>query len=133
MNNQSFSVIGTQLRNYTISVPPSTARILVLSSTPLVDVEDEEAMLPTEYSVSQNFPNPFNPSTRIQYSLPYSSTVKISIFNILGEKVTDLINGEMSAGYHDVDFNASRLASGVYIYRIKAGDFVETKKMVLMK
>ncbi len=139
LNNQSFSVIGTQLRNYSISIPANTARILVLSSTPLVDVDDEEGMLPTEYSVSQNFPNPFNPSTRIQYSLPYSSTVKISIFNILGEKVADLINGEMSAGYHDVDFNASRLASGVYIYYIEAksttglANFTSAKKMILIK
>ena len=139
LNNQSFSVVGSQLRNYAISIPAKTARILVLSSTPLVNVEDDEEMLPTEFSVSQNFPNPFNPSTRIRYSLPYSSTVKISVFNILGEKVMDLINGEISAGYHDIDFNASRLASGVYIYYIEAksvtgnSNFVSAKKMILLK
>jgi len=90
-------------------------------------------MIPNEYTLEQNYPNPFNPNTIIKFALPQDSKVNLIVFNILGEKVAKLINQEMKAGYHQIEFNASTLASGVYLYRIKAGDFVETKKMVLMK
>ena len=92
-----------------------------------------EFVSPIEYALEQNYPNPFNPSTIIKFSVPKEVQVKLSVFNILGEKVKELRNEMMKPGYYEVEFNASTLASGVYLYRIKAGDFIETKKMVLMK
>jgi hypothetical protein len=90
-------------------------------------------MSPSNYALEQNFPNPFNPTTQINFSLAKSSNVELSIYNILGQKVMTLVNGTMSGGVHSVQFNASRFASGVYIYRISAGEFKMSKKMVLLK
>jgi hypothetical protein len=90
-------------------------------------------LIPDLYALEQNYPNPFNPSTTIKFALPQDSKVNLTVFNILGEEVGQLINQEMKAGYHQIEFNASHYASGVYLYSITAGDFVETKKMVLMK
>ena len=88
---------------------------------------------PISFALEQNYPNPFNPSTKIKFAVPKEANVNLSIYNVLGEMVTTLVNEEKKAGYHEVDFDASSLASGVYLYRIKAGDFVSTKKMILMK
>lgn len=98
----------------------------------LVGVEDGE-IIPTEFSLSQNFPNPFNPTTNIKFGLPKESNVTLRIFNILGEEVATLVNKVMPAGFHTVTFDASRLTSGLYIYRIEADNFVQVKKMMLMK
>ena len=97
----------------------------------LTDVATEE--IPTEFSLSQNFPNPFNPTTNIKFGLPKESNVTLKIYNVLGQEVATLVNNVMSAGFHTVDFNATQLSSGMYIYRIEAGDFVQVKKMLLMK
>ncbi|MBN1638145.1 MAG: T9SS type A sorting domain-containing protein, partial [Ignavibacteriales bacterium] len=76
---------------------------------------------------------PFNPSTAIKFSLPEAGVVKLSVYNILGEQVALLKNEQMNAGLHKVEFNASHLSSGIYFYRLEAGKFVETKKMILLK
>jgi len=89
--------------------------------------------LPEEYSLSQNYPNPFNPSTTIKYSIPEVSFVSLKIFNFLGENVGTLVAKELSAGHYKYDWDGINLPSGVYFYRLQAGSFVETKKMVLMK
>lgn len=96
-------------------------------------VEGLKSAIPTEYAISQNYPNPFNPSTIISYALPTDSRVKISIYNILGQLVRELVNTDMKAGYHQVNFNAAGLASGIYMYQIDAGNFHMTKKMNLLK
>ncbi|HKJ82339.1 MAG TPA: T9SS type A sorting domain-containing protein, partial [Ignavibacteriaceae bacterium] len=96
-------------------------------------IETNTSVIPTNYSLSQNYPNPFNPSTKIKFNLPSSSNVKLTIYDITGRKVTDLVNQELSAGVHTVDFDASNISSGVYFYRIQAGSFVQSKKMILMK
>lgn len=98
----------------------------------LVGVDGEE-IIPTEFSLSQNFPNPFNPTTNIKFGLPKESNVVLRIYNILGEEVATLVNKVMPAGFHTVNFDASRLTSGLYIYRIEAENFVQVKKMMLMK
>ncbi len=89
--------------------------------------------MPDNYSLKQNYPNPFNPSTKISFSLPKAGDVKLIVFDILGREVATLVNGYTGAGNHTVDFNASNLSSGVYLYKIQAGDFTETRKMILMK
>jgi hypothetical protein len=100
---------------------------------PVLSVDGGNSTLPQNYSLKQNFPNPFNPSTKIKYSIPEMSIVTLTLFNLLGEEVTTLVNEEKTAGNYTVEFNAANLPSGIYFYRIQAGSFVETKKMVLMK
>ena len=88
---------------------------------------------PDKYALHQNYPNPFNPATTIQFNLPYESPVTMKIFNLMGQEVATLIDRNMTAGMHHVEFDASDLPSGIYFYRIKAGDFADMKKMVLLK
>jgi len=90
-------------------------------------------LIPDKYLLYQNYPNPFNPSTTIKFALPQDSKVNLTVFNILGERVVQLTDQEMKAGYHQIKFDASTFASGVYLYRIKAGDFVDVKKMMMIK
>ena len=89
--------------------------------------------VPALYSLGQNYPNPFNPSTTISYALPARSHVTLSVFNVLGQKVADLVDAEKEAGSHTAMFDGTRLTSGVYFYRIQAGSFIEAKKLVLTK
>ncbi len=89
--------------------------------------------LQVDYILFPNYPNPFNPTTTINFSTPSNGFVKLSVLNTLGEEVSTLVNEFISAGSHEVTFNAENLASGIYFYRLKAGDFVETKKMVLLR
>lgn len=96
-------------------------------------VEDEMAAVPTAYALHQNFPNPFNPSTEIKFDLVNNQHVKVSVFNMLGQEVAKVVDAPMQAGFHTVSFDGSKLASGVYFYRIDAGDFHAMKKMVLVK
>lgn len=88
---------------------------------------------PTVYSLDQNYPNPFNPSTVIRFAIPVAGEVSLSVYNTLGQKVAQLLNSTMPAGYHQVEFNAKDLPSGLYMYEVKAGEFSSTKKMLLMK
>ncbi len=89
--------------------------------------------IPAEVSLTQNYPNPFNPSTTIEYALPRSTYVKLEIFNVLGEMISLLKDGSQNAGYHSVVFEVEGLPSGIYFYRLQTEDFVETKKLVLMR
>jgi predicted phosphodiesterase len=90
-------------------------------------------VFPGKYALSQNFPNPFNPSTKIQYSIPQSANVVINVFDILGKEIETLVNEEKPAGTYEVEFNAANLPSGVYFYSLKTGSYVKTKKMLLLK
>lgn len=96
------------------------------------DVEDGEQLNYT-FELAQNYPNPFNPTTTINYSIPTNGLVTLKVFNILGQEVKTLVNKEQIAGIHKVSFDASQLASGVYIYRLSSGNFVNSKKMLLIK
>ena len=99
----------------------------------VTDVKDNTPSLPTAYSLEQNFPNPFNPSTKINFSLPVEGFVTLDVYNSIGQKVTTLVNETKSAGTYAVDFDASDLTSGIYFYKISSGNFSETKKMILLK
>ena len=106
-----------------------------------IGVEDEITGLPAEYALSNAYPNPFNPTTTIEYSLPQSGDVSLIIYNLTGQEVTRLVSEVQQAGYHKVTWNASNISSGIYFYRLqasptsvwRAGDFVLTRKMVLLK
>ncbi len=102
---------------------------------------NDNELNPTEFILEQNYPNPFNPSTSINYSIPVSSFISLRIYNVLGKEIATLVNEEKPAGSYEVNFSAEDLTSGIYFYKLQAGDpesssgqgFVETKKMVLMK
>lgn len=89
--------------------------------------------IPTQYSLFQNYPNPFNPSTTIKFAIPEKSNVELAIFNVLGEKVRTLIDKQMDAGNHRIKFNSESLSSGIYFYTLRANDFKNTKKMILLR
>ena len=97
------------------------------------EISENNSNLLSDFTLSQNYPNPFNPSTVIGYQLLVNSYVSLKVYNIIGKEVTTIVNKEQSAGKYIVEYNASEIPSGVYFYRLQAGDFVETKKMILLK
>jgi hypothetical protein len=97
-------------------------------------ISDQDDKSPVQFVLEQNYPNPFNPKTIINYKLPITNYVELNIYNLLGEKVAILVSGRKEAGHHQVEWDASGQASGVYLYRLRTGiGFVETKRMVLLK
>jgi len=94
---------------------------------------NNQILIPSEYSLTQNYPNPFNPSTTIKYGIPERKLVELKVYDILGREVITLVNEELDAGYYQVNFNAAHLSSGVYLYQLKTGGFIETKKMLLIR
>lgn len=104
-------------------------QIIVLNPTGIV----EKTTAPELFVLNQNYPNPFNPSTTISYQVPTNGMVTLKVYDILGKEVTTLVNEQKNAGVYSVKFNAANLTSGMYIYKIQAGNFTQTKKMLLMK
>ena len=99
---------------------------------------DVDVVAPDEFALEQNYPNPFNPSTTIKFSLAVDSKVNLKVFDVLGQEITSLVNGQLTAGLHEINFNALNLNSGVYFYRIEANgvdgtNFTSVKKMILTK
>ena len=99
----------------------------------ITGVKEKQNNLPTNFSLQQNYPNPFNPSTVINYSIPKTSLVTIKVYNVLGKEMATLVNEEKIAGNYSVQFSGSKLSSEIYFYRMQAGDFVQTKKLLLLK
>jgi hypothetical protein len=104
----------------------------------LGDESSEATLIPKEFTLFPNYPNPFNPQTVIQYALPHDCEVQITIYNILGQKVRTLVNENQKAGYQRVEWDSKNdkgieVASGIYFYRIKAGEFTEARKMLILK
>jgi hypothetical protein len=97
------------------------------------DRSDEPSSIPSDFALLSNYPNPFNAQTVIQYQLPVSSDVRLEVYNLLGNKVATLVDGEQQAGYRSVTWDASEVSSGIYFYKLSAGDFTETKRMMLVK
>ena len=96
-------------------------------------VVDKGSNLPLSYSLSQNYPNPFNPSTEIRYSIPNATKVILIVYNLLGQKVATLVDAERSPGTYEIKFDSHQLSSGIYFYTLRAGSFLKTKKMILLK
>jgi hypothetical protein len=124
--NSYFNSI-TELKNYASAIQYWYDNDFVTNLT------SEKEILPSICSLSQNYPNPFNPNTTIKYSIPNASKVRLTLFNLLGEEVTTLVNEEKIPGNYSVEFNASALTSGVYFYQFKAGEFIQTKKIIFLK
>jgi len=99
----------------------------------ITSVNDNRSHLPTKYALYQNFPNPFNPSTVISYQMSVNSHVTLKVYDVLGREIVTLVDGKQGAGTHSVTFNAGNLPSGVYFYRLQAGSYSDTKKLVLLK
>jgi hypothetical protein len=95
--------------------------------------EETFSSQPAEFLLSQNYPNPFNPKTKIKYQIAKISFVTIKVYDVLGSEVATLVNEEKPAGSYDVEFIGDELPSGIYFYQLEAGNFIETKKMVLLK
>ena len=104
---------------------------LIAISDPPNSLEDEQEII--YYSPDQNYPNPFNPTTNIQYSISSKQFITLKVYDVLGIEVATLVNEGQPAGSYEVEFNAESLPSGIYFYQLRAGDFVETKKMVYLK
>lgn len=148
-DNKIFEKIGfvpgygttTESKSYNFSVPKLPAqktfyRLKQLDFDGTFEYSSSvevDGVTPTEFSLKQNYPNPFNPSTSIRFTIPTESNVKISVYNLIGQKVAEVVNSKFSAGNHSVDFNSSNLSSGIYLYKIEAGSFTSVKKMQLMK
>lgn len=116
-----------------IYVGTKEGKVFVISSSNgTTDVEDN-SVIPNEYKLAQNYPNPFNPSTTIQFVVPEAGMYSLKVYNVLGEEVADLINNQLASGQHKVNFDASKLASGMYIYKLSGNNVNISKKMILMK
>jgi len=115
--------------------------LVVFNESGIVSVEEnttDQVILPNEYLLSQNYPNPFNPSTTIKYQIPSNAkgetaTVKLIVYDILGREVATLVHQQQKAGYYEVNWDAGINSSGIYFYKLNAGSFVETKKMILLR
>jgi hypothetical protein len=97
------------------------------------DVEEAPVVVAASFGLSQNYPNPFNPVTTIAYSLPAETEVRLTVYNMVGQKVATLVDGSVSAGSHTVQFDASSLTSGIYIYRLQTADKTFTRKLTFIK
>ncbi len=123
-NNGSIDILGAA----------DDGRLVAISGgTSALAIDDSPTALPSDYALSQNYPNPFNPGTAFTVSLPERADVRVTVFNMLGQNVAELFNGKLAAGQHEFAFDANQLPSGVYFYRVSANQFVQTRKMLLVR
>ena len=117
----------------TIFAGTSDGKLFVNSTNGITSVGDKKAAVPTTFALKQNYPNPFNPSTTINYSIPVAGNYQLKVYNIIGEEVATLLNNNVSAGNYSINFDASRLSSGIYLYRLIGNNVNIVRKMILMK
>jgi hypothetical protein len=127
------SVIQTHDNSFFVAVYDPFTIVICKIWTATSGLTLNEEIVSRSFSLSQNYPNPFNPTTIIEFTLPKTSEVSLKVFNILGEEVTILVSDRLSTGSYSYKWDASNLASGVYLYRLQAGDYVEIRKMILMR
>jgi hypothetical protein len=131
MLDQSTGWIAGQ---YSSSGQPQRGIVLKTNTGGFTYVEEKEINLVAEdYLLSQNFPNPFNPSTKIRYSIPETSKVVIKVNDILGNEIATLVKEDKPSGTYEITWNANNISSGIYFYRLQVGGYIETKKMVLLR
>ena len=130
--SETFDNIVTH-RGLGVDVTYNSTNIVITVTSPVSVDDNNEELFPTEYSLEQNFPNPFNPSTTINFSVPEASFVSLKIFNVLGEEVETLVAKDLNAGNYKYGWNALGLPSGIYFYKLQTDNFTETKKMILLK
>ncbi|MCH7771675.1 MAG: T9SS type A sorting domain-containing protein, partial [Bacteroidetes bacterium] len=111
----------------------AVVNISVNTVTTDINQDSELVSYPSEFKLEQNYPNPFNPTTTIKYQIPELGLVTLKVYDILGREVKELVNAEKPVGTYEVVFNAKSLPSGIYVYELQAGDYIETKKLVLLK
>ena len=135
--NSSYILVGTlgqsSTGNSANPINQSQAGFWAMYHQNIISKVEDDEILPNEYLLEQNYPNPFNPSTIIKFGIPERTNVVIKIYDILGSEAATLINQEMDIGWYEVQFNAQDYSSGVYIYRMQAGNYIRTKKMLLVK
>ena len=131
LNSSAASDISTSYSLNSGSVKGNGA--LSVSNGSITSIENNNGDLPETYALMQNYPNPFNPSTNISFSLKEGILARLEVYDILGRKVATLLNQFKAAGSYTVSFDASGLANGIYLYKLDAGNFTQTKKMLLMK
>jgi hypothetical protein len=132
--NESYEIVemvkGVEVESQRIE--EGTEIVVADEEVKILKIRKEES-LPTTYSLNQNYPNPFNPSTTIKFTLPETTNVTLTIYNTLGQKVSELVNGSLEAGYHSYRWDAGSVASGIYIYELRTEKFISVKKMILIK
>ena len=129
----AFDSMGTVMMQDSLSAFMNAENGQLIYSNKALTSLEEESLIPEKTVLNQNYPNPFNPSTKITFELSIPQYVQLDVYNTLGQKVLTLVNDRMESGYHSINLDATRLASGVYLYRLIAGNTVFTKKMTLIK
>lgn len=124
---ESFAGVSTNVNSKIVS------GFLAYTSSIITGLTDELEIIPTVYNLSQNYPNPFNPSTIINYQIPVEGFITLKVYDILGNEVKSLVNENKPAGIYNINFDASGLASGMYIYKLTAENYISTKKMLMIK
>jgi hypothetical protein len=134
-NWKSISNVSVDQESNTITYSSEDLyQYVIVTANKVTGIEStEEEQLPSDFVLKQNYPNPFNPSTTIEFNLLKADQVELNIYDVLGRKITTLVNRSMQAGSHNIEFDASNLASGVYFYQLKVGNKSSIKKMNLMK
>jgi len=123
----------TILPQASVTTTDQSARFELLITTDGSDGFAGLGDLPQTFTLNQNYPNPFNPTTVISYELPQAANVRLEVYDMTGRQVSTLVSGQVSAGLHTVNFDASRLSSGVYLYRLQAGSSIQTRKLTILK
>ncbi len=132
-SNQTFRYVVTVAGNYNYQCTPHAPSMAGSFVANVIGITPIHGEVPQSFKLHQNYPNPFNPVTDIKFDVPASSFVKLTVYSILGNEVEVLVNEQMNAGSYNVDWDASNYPSGVYIYKMVSGNFIETKKMILIK
>ncbi|GIK61033.1 MAG: T9SS type A sorting domain-containing protein [Ignavibacteriota bacterium] len=132
INNDRYDEIFAYAPNYPDTENP-VGKVFIYSYNKISEVKDEIDNAPNNFFLSHNYPNPFNPSTTLSFVIGHQSLVSLKIYDILGREITTLVNEEKPSGIYEIEFNATNLSSGIYFYQLQAGNFISTKKLVLLK
>jgi plastocyanin len=131
--NTTFSYVVSVAGNYHYKCDPHFPGMEAFFEANIIGITPISNEVPNRFSLSQNYPNPFNPVTDIKFDIAKSTNVKLTIMNLLGQEVEVLVNQNLTAGTYKADWNASKFPSGIYFYKLEAGEFVDVKKMILVK